>query len=313
MKRSLAILTSLSLLVCLQLPSTTVAGAGKYDHFKKTFKKGPQIPGTSKDSYKWVPQGLTYYPQKKWMLTSSYWHDAKKKTKKPSTISIIDLPSKKFLRNFYLLEPNGSKHMGHVGGITVSNNYLWIASSVSGGSYLYRISISKVEKAKDGVSVKADKKFKVPTSSTITSKNGQLWIGQYTKGASCAYDNKKTSNLYRYSVDSKGNIKLVTQYKIPDQVQGMMITDDQFFFSRSCGRKNESYLSIYNKSNGGPGGLKKSIRMLPMSEGIVQVGSNMYVNFESWSPLYRLGEDGNGKAVEPTKYIHYVHIKTVQR
>ncbi|RAL26109.1 hypothetical protein DL897_03650 [Thermoflavimicrobium daqui] len=210
------------------------------------------------------------------MITSNYYNNGKKNSPKTAMIAIIDLSSKKLVNTIQLIElggPGAIKHRGHVGGITIAGDYLWISSTIGDLKYLYSLSLSKVEQAKNGDLVKMDRKYGVRAASAITYKNGELWLVEYKKG-SCKkdYSHKNSSaKLYRYKVNTDGSIKKVGDFKIPDRVQVMMITDTEFFFSRSCGRTNPSDLTIYKNQNGKLGKFVKSVKMPPMSEGIVQV------------------------------------------
>ena len=86
------------------------------------------VPGQSENM---IPQGLTYWPEKDWVLVSSY----DKSEKNPSSIFALDRESGTFVAQFNLYTKNGEAWKCHAGGIGVSNNNLYITSGKGVGYF----------------------------------------------------------------------------------------------------------------------------------------------------------------------------------
>ena len=84
------------------------------------------IPGLdSGDDY--VTQGMSYYPQKDWMLITAYHADTAKTGVKPSMVFCIDNSTGKFVAMFSFLNVDGSANTDHGGGIAISENNIYYA------------------------------------------------------------------------------------------------------------------------------------------------------------------------------------------
>ena len=79
------------------------------------------IPGQSENM---IPQGLTYWPEKDWVLVSSY----DKNKENPSAIFALDREKGAFVAQFNMYTKDGKAWKTHAGGIGVSNNNLYITS-----------------------------------------------------------------------------------------------------------------------------------------------------------------------------------------
>lgn len=79
------------------------------------------VPGQAENM---IPQGLTYLPEKDWLLVSSY----DKSEKNPSVIFAIDRKTGNFTAQFNLYTPDGDPWMCHAGGIGVSDYNLYVTS-----------------------------------------------------------------------------------------------------------------------------------------------------------------------------------------
>ena len=83
-----------------------------------------------------VPQGLAYYPEKNWVLTTSYAGSNSSHTNTTSVIYALDFTTGEYVAKFNLYNKNGSEFTAHAGGIAVSNNNLYICNSGSTLSYV---------------------------------------------------------------------------------------------------------------------------------------------------------------------------------
>ncbi len=89
------------------------------------------IPGlNSTDNM--IPQGMTYYRQKNWVLVSSYYNGSGKS----SVVYALDMETGDFVAQFNLLKSDGTPCTAHVGGIAASEYNLYIADAGSTISYV---------------------------------------------------------------------------------------------------------------------------------------------------------------------------------
>src|SRR5262249_22150188 len=101
--------------------------AGVRPHPKLALPKhdiGPTIPGLRQGA---IPQGLVYWEQEDWFLISHYFEE-KANT---SVVTAVQAKTGKLEGCLTLGEASGEPHMGHVGGLAVSDKYLWIVLSLA--------------------------------------------------------------------------------------------------------------------------------------------------------------------------------------
>jgi hypothetical protein len=271
------------------IPTTAPAEA------TQLFHQGPEIPfikGTG-----WVPQGLTYLPSKNWILHSYYWDKGNGSEGVASAIG-VSLPSGSN-KLISLYETKKRKHFGHVGGITVSHKYLWVASTRNGKSYLFQYSINDLVNAKHGEKIIAKKQYNLNHASsyvTYNYSNHKLCIGKWNP--------KANGKLYCHSLDNKENMSTSYKtYETPPNVQGVEFHHDLVFYSRSYNRKTDSHIEVYQGL-----GIKKLVKchqINSMSEELVRIGENIYVTFESGAKKYHSG----GK--QQTYHLHYADIQSL--
>ncbi|GIO32528.1 MULTISPECIES: hypothetical protein [Paenibacillus] len=262
-------------------PGQASAASDPFPDYHKVFKKGPKIPNL--DTY-YVPQGMTYYPAKNWILISYYYHKKNSSAVKDSLIAVVDASTGKFVKNVYLTDEKKSGsiyHSGHVGGMGVSKTYLWVASSTDAKDSKYnmlRYKLSDLAAAKNNGHLKLNKGFKLKASSYATVADGDLYVGKF--------DEKNNSSLYRYDLNGSENPSSspIVTYKTPAKVQGVAVTGSHLIFSTSYGRNNPGYLRIYTKASSPK--LKKTMKIPNMSEDLAIIKGNLYINFESGAKYY---------------------------
>ena len=110
-----------------------------YANSEKTFV----IPGLSDGM---IVQGLAYDSGFDWFYVTGYRSDGK-----ASQVGIVSKQSGNEVKRLSLADKDGSAYTGHVGGITVSGSYVYVAGSK--GLVVY--SRDAFEKANDGDSVKS--------------------------------------------------------------------------------------------------------------------------------------------------------------
>ena len=143
--------------------------------------------------------------------------------------------------------------------------------------------------------------------SGITFYDGTLWIVTHKVW--------RDSHMLEYKYNSlEDKLVLCERYPIPSQVQGVTFDEKgQVYFSVSYGRRNSSYIKVYesletlmdNSNN-----CNKIIEMPPCSEQLWYEEGKLYVLFESASEKYRKGTDGLGKSLCPLDRILVIDLTT---
>ncbi len=231
----------------------------RYSLFFSLSAKGPIIPGLQQQA---VPQGLFYHSERDWFLISNYMNN-----EKPSNITIINATTTKHTKTLWLQTAKSSPFTGHVGGISVSKNYVWVAS----GGGVYAVSLSKIDKTENNSFVILDSYYETEAKASFASYNEDiLWVGEfarYTKQGR-VYQTKeyhhmtardKTQHngwIVGYKIVTKDNpndeVKILSSkstpdyiLSIPDKVQGIAFVNNLIILSISYGRKNDSFLYFY--------------------------------------------------------------------
>ncbi len=290
-----------------------------YKAFFKEFKADFTIPGLFEGI---IPQGICYIGELDAYAISGYYEDGLL----PSMIMLIDAKSGEFTKAFPLLNVDGEDYTGHAGGLTTSEDYIYITSE----SNCYICKIDSLKNLKNGDTLKFESNFKLNTFGSFACYNeGILWCGDFIessdKGREIA---RKITTLgsgetfYAYCEgyilkDALPDVKKInseaTGYipdyllAIPEQVQGMSFTlSGKIIFSTSYGRKNNSKIyvfddvlladrvGIYQIEESeidllacSSDLLKETIIAPPMAEGITQGENGQYLIFESGAEKYR--------------------------
>ncbi len=226
----------------------------------------------------------------------------------------------------FLENTEGSAHTGHLGGLAVSSDRLWISS----GAGIYYIKFTDIDKAQNGTAIRLPDLLETETKGSFaTFYNGIMWVGEFTR-ANRSYP---ASEMHQ-SIDREGikrrawlagyltekitsgsftETNFNTKYQpdfilsIPDEIQGAIITEKKIFLSASYGRKNNSRLHVYkNPMNEKPHqiiispegmeiplwyldgkNLLEVVIMPPMSEGLAIYKKDIAILFESAAEKYR--------------------------
>lgn len=290
----------------------------EYGFYSSRIDKGPIIPGIFQSA---VPQGMAYYDETDLMIISNYMFDGR-----PSCLTVVNMSDGLLKKTLWLLNPDGSPHKGHVGGLAVSNKFLWIAS----GKGAYYISLDSFNNLTDNSNLKMT--AFVPSAakgSFATFSDGILWIGEFTSRdgsysvpTSHHYETLNGSLNHAWltgfvlnnvsDLINQENLIAGINYpdyilSIPHEVQGAVFTNNNIYLSQSYGRKNNSRISVYTNPLEGPpynkfiikedltvpvwilgkDNLIIEIKSPPMTEGIVAYKGAIAVLFESGSDKYR--------------------------
>ena len=280
------------------------------------------IPGLIKKD-NMVPQGITYYPEKDWILISAYNKDKER----ASVIYALDKTTGKYVAQFDIYNNNGTMHTGHLGGIAISNNNLYL----SNGKQLSYISLSKFNVDIGTVATITINDSKSLSSrlgeanvSYVTITDGVMYVGNFyntTKNFKMRASKDYASVIVGYTLsgttsDDEWNNLTVSSpsytYNIADnsgikEIQSATVKDGNLLLSCSYGRKNDSTLYIVNVGNTPNTSyyvdeIDYSCSALPMMEGITFIDGEVYAVFESAAYYYRDKSLFN-KAKNPTDVI----------
>ncbi|MFD1020244.1 lamin tail domain-containing protein [Thalassobacillus hwangdonensis] len=223
---------------------------------------GPVIAGLANGL---VPQGLTYYKKKDWLLTVSYIDDEVR----PGTITITDRTSGELVKSVVLYNTDGTPYTGHAGGITVSSDHGWIASE----NYLFSFDLNDLVEAENNAEIQFTRQIPLPVEAAYTVYDeGILWVGEFYQESSYPTDpshqieNRDGEMHYAWMIgfDLERNNDMLSeehwngepdQNAVPDyvlsttgKVQGAIVqkaSQNGITLSTSYGRANDSVLYRY--------------------------------------------------------------------
>lgn len=290
-----------------------------YKGFFNDFKADFTIPGLFEGI---IPQGICYINELEAFAISGYYEDGLY----PSMIMLVDAQSGKFTKAFPLQNIDGDNYYGHAGGLTASEDYIYITSE----NTCYICEIDSLKGLKNGEKLQFESNFKLNTFGSFACyNNGVLWTGDFIESSDKGRESARkittlgsgeTFYAYCEGYILKGGLPDVKKINsettgyipdyllaIPEQVQGMSFTlSGKMVFSTSYGRKNFSKIYIYDDvlltervgtykideteidlQACSSDLLKESIIAPPMAEGITQGENGQYIIFESGAEKYR--------------------------
>lgn len=215
-----------------------------------------EIPGLDED---FVPQGICFVEALNSFAVSGYSSAGGEGDEALSRIYLIDNETKQ-VKKLLLLKPDGTAFDYHAGGIASNGNDVWVASGGSdkNGGFAYHITAEVLSNAQSGDKVQFDGRFQTEAKASYMYCDGEmLWIGEfYNKDNPVNPEHSYGKNKaiccgYELPVDvdytAEERIAPDVVLSIPDQVQGMSITDNgEVVFSTSYGRRNNSVMHIYS-------------------------------------------------------------------
>lgn len=206
---------TVSLLICAVMVATTILGAGlasllkadaadtvtiggitqqrvvnnyetTYAEYQARFFTGASsnkptnfvIPGLSEtDNY--IPQGMTYWAAKEWILISAYYNG----TGKPSLVYALDAKTTKMVAVFSLYNQDGSMNTAHGGGIAASEYNFYYADSASYVSYIPLSEFDVPAGTAKNVTIQGKINLSGELNGVATSyvcySDGVLWTGNF--------------------------------------------------------------------------------------------------------------------------------------
>lgn len=139
---------------------------------------GPVIAGLAQGL---VPQGLTYYKKKDWLLTISYVDDGVR----PGTITVTDRTTGELVKSVVLYNTDGTPYTGHAGGVTVSRDHGWVASE----NYLFSFNLRDLMEAENNGELQFTKQIPIPVEAAYTVYDeGILWVGEFYEASAYPTD-----------------------------------------------------------------------------------------------------------------------------
>ena len=286
---------------------------------------GPVIPGLMQGV---TPQGLAFWERQNWFLVSCYFPE---EDGRPSVVVAIDAKTGKLVRCLTLVEASGRPHAGHVGGLAVSDKYLWV-----GSGRLYRVPLADVVAAQPVAHLRLQPPFHAEcNASYIACHDKRVWIGEFVSledgvEATPGHFLKDRNNTDKYAwiagyaLDADENLSGTAGGNRPppaailsvrQKVQGLAFLNGRIVLSASYGRTNHSTLAAYtNPLEAERDKPHRTVKVgdatvpvwfldgknreweiddfPPMSEGIAAYGRRLGVIFESGAAKYQKGGHG---------------------
>lgn len=280
---------------------------------------GPIIPGLVQDL---VPQGIAYYPDMNWLLIVSYLNDDR-----PGTVSILDATTGNLIKSVVLYMQDGTPYLGHAGGIAISKEHAWISSGTSLYKFKLDALIQAQDNDEirfiDQIKVPVKASYTAFANGVLWV--GEFYeAGSYPTDASHHQTTRSGEKHFAwiagYELDSitdshpqligNGNTAIPDKIlSVRDKVQGVAITNDAIILSTSFGRNKDSDLFRYNNplnetahfnpvigttevpawfldgQSAKPN--NSQLTIVPMAEGITNIGNDLYVLLESGANKYR--------------------------
>lgn len=282
---------------------------------------GPTIAGLRQGA---IPQGLVYWKKHDWFLISHYF-EAKANS---SVVTAVHARTGKLERCLTLIAADGKGHTGHVGGLAVSDKYLWV-----GSGELYRVPLAAVEAARPVDYLRLQPSFETECSASFVAYHKKrVWVGEFVSRehdiqGNPAHKLKDRKGVWKYAwvvgyaLDGNEDLKGTAGGKRPppgavisirQKVQGLAFLGDSIVLSMSYGRKNDSSLAGYTNPlqekrhrTVEVDGKTVPVWFLdgenkewerddfpPMSEGITAYGNRFALVFESGAAKYQKGGRG---------------------
>lgn len=294
----------------------------EYSDFYKVSTEAAAIPGLENGL---VPQGFSYIPDKDWYVISNYYEDGS-----PSVLTVVEAATGKYVKTLALSNTDGTPFTGHVGGVAVSRQNVWIASE----KYMRRLPVSQIVEAADNSTIAFSDQFQTPSDASFAFySNGVLWSGEFYQkrdyptdethhlkvaggtnyAAASGYILDEAADILPEGKKTGADAVVTPDYylSLPDRIQGLaVLSNGQLALSQSYGRNNDSTIYYYKNvllenSTGtmnltgtdapvwilDKNSLLSSLQAPPMTEGIVQRDDGfLTILFESGAQKYSDGK-----------------------
>ncbi len=262
-------------------------------------------------------QGLAYDEWGKEFYVTGYRSDGK-----ASQLSTVSRDTGRETRRLWLADENGQPFLGHVGGVAVSGDYVYIADENGLVVYDYR----EIRDAENGDTVKAHGVFSTKAGDDalpvafVHAEGDKLYVGEfyreqnYPTPESHHYRTQagdgNTALILVYSLDKSAQYGIAPTieraYSAPGLVQGLCFDGEGRICLSTSYAVAFSHLTLYDaeKAEGevtvlgqtvpryvlDRSSMHRSIKIAPMSEEIVYVDGRLYTMCESASNKYIFGK-----------------------
>ena len=230
-----------------------------FSSFLAEGEKYALIPGLKEGI---VPQGMARHPVTGYVYISAYFTTENT----PSVILVLDNEGT-FVAEYHIYRENGKPYTGHMGGICVTEQYLYFSGPSVGDYYgIGEIALADLPAA-GAYDITFTSVVALPIhSSYLFYNDGKLWAGTfYLKGSYDlgTYFNQTVKNsqgqtyggfaaAFSVDQDSRLTVPEGSAYAVPelvlatvDKVQGFSCKDGKVALSISYGRNNNSTLDFY--------------------------------------------------------------------
>lgn len=149
----------------------------KYSEFLNEADKHMLIPGLKEGM---IPQGISYSESTGLLYVSAYYKEEGSEAKNPSVVMVLD-QSGEYVAEYHLYKSNNAPMTGHVGGIAVTEDTLYVAWSKNsdGEEQIAAIPLATLTTS-GSQSVKLTTSYVVPVAPSFMSYNdGYLWLGNF--------------------------------------------------------------------------------------------------------------------------------------
>lgn len=309
LKKKLSIIISLTLIILLALAVIIYYFGATYSYYDSIKKDEFAIPGLDTS---FVPQGLSYDENSNNFFVGGYMSDGSK-----SRIYCL-AEDNNFEPKYITLLKDDKDFCGHLGGVAVYQNNLFIASD----GLVLRANLSDITSATDGSEIAIIDYFTTGNGAdSVTVYNDKLYVGEFfkankyeTKPEHHITINEKETNkaiAYCYTLDSSkpygvSSTTPIYGISVPNQVQGFDFTADGnivvstsysipdskiLIYSNVFDVSNKTNISLFDKSFDvyilASNNLKKEITAPAMSEELIIKDNRAYILFESACSKYR--------------------------
>lgn len=290
-----------------------------------------EIPGLSSG---FVPQGFCYDENEELFLSGGFMCD-----KSASTIYAIDKATGKHKTWVKLYKDEDTIYNGHCSGIAIYDKYFYLSDGADRCIYVFDYNALKSASSGDKlVSIGTFSTGEVRPSCVSVSGSNLIIAEFYNPGNYETADNHKMTtpsgdkntalavqfSLSKYYYKNTFGIKQepTRVYSLPDQVQGLELSGNNFYLSTSYGLAfSEIFIHNTNKCKKDTisilghddiplyfldsESLTTSIKAPPMSEEIVVLNNELYVMNESASNKYIFGKFTGGQFCYVTNLSKY--------
>ncbi len=280
--------------------TTSEAVAVTHAHILKSIGMEPPVSHLHlRDAdYEGIPQGQGYDAGTNEFLTTYYAKDVR-----DVRLSIQDKATGYETSYVKLTDENGAG-LGHGGGVAQAGKWVFVSDSEK----VYAYDRAKIEAASPGATLMADTVTEAGASSFMNvSPDGKYaYVGEFDRNVLFKEDTAGWPELHRYEIDQASGALINHQgpVKIPNNAQGVAVTDEGLIFTTSYG--NIKWISpkevIFQKFAKDPSegfALEdrddaKTLGEIPYyAEGANVIGDRLYVTHESGAEKYE-GKDGIG-------------------